>query len=132
MKIIADTNVLLRFFVDDDPAQSQAAKAALTKAGAVVVSQHALCELVWVLGRRYKFSKDQIADVIQALLDKENVVTDRGAVEAGLGLLKVGGDFADGVIAYEGSWLGGETFISFDKKAVALLKSQGQKARLLA
>jgi predicted nucleic-acid-binding protein len=49
-----------------------------------------------------------------------------------LKVLAAGGDFADGVIAYEGSWLGGETFVSFDKKAVALLKSQGQKARLLA
>ncbi len=28
-----------------------------------------------------------------------------------------GGDFADGVIAYEGRWLGGETFVSFDRKA---------------
>jgi hypothetical protein len=35
------------------------------------------------------------------------------------------------VIAYEGHWLGGETFVSFDKKAVALLKAQGQQARLL-
>ncbi len=41
------------------------------------------------------------------------------------------GDFADGVIAYEGSWLGGETFVSFDKKAVSLLVAQGQSARLL-
>jgi predicted nucleic-acid-binding protein len=41
------------------------------------------------------------------------------------------GDFADGVIAYEGAWLGGETFVSFDKKAVALLKAQGQTARWL-
>ena len=39
--------------------------------------------------------------------------------------------FADGVIAYEGNWLGGETFVSFDKKAVALLTAQGQSTRLL-
>jgi predicted nucleic-acid-binding protein len=43
-----------------------------------------------------------------------------------------GGDFADGVIAYEGSWLGGETFISFDKKAVSLIARLGLKAKLLA
>jgi predicted nucleic-acid-binding protein len=46
-------------------------------------------------------------------------------------VLEAGGDFADGVIAYEGHWLGGETFVSFDKKAVALLKKQAQSARLL-
>jgi predicted nucleic-acid-binding protein len=65
------------------------------------------------------------------LLDTENVAMNRPAVEAGLALLEAGGDFADGVIAYEGSWLGGETFVSFDKKAVALLSAQGQSVLLL-
>jgi len=46
-------------------------------------------------------------------------------------LLEAGGDFADGVIAYEGRWLGGETFVSFDKEAVALLSAQSQSVRLL-
>lgn len=40
----------------------------------------------------------------------------RSAVEAGLAVLEAGGDFADGIIAYEGNWLGGETFVSFDKR----------------
>jgi predicted nucleic-acid-binding protein len=46
-------------------------------------------------------------------------------------VLEAGGDFADGVIAYEGNWLGGETFVSFDKSAAALLTAQGQQARFL-
>lgn len=50
---------------------------------------------------------------------------------SGLTILEAGGDFADGVIAYEGNWLGGETFVSFDKKAVALLAAQGLSAQLL-
>jgi predicted nucleic-acid-binding protein len=45
-------------------------------------------------------------------------------------MLKAGDDFADGVIAYEGSWLGADTFVSFDRKAVKLLESQGKSARL--
>ena len=45
--------------------------------------------------------------------------------------LSAGGDFADGAIAYEGAWLGGETFVSFDKKAVTLLSGQGEAAQLL-
>jgi predicted nucleic-acid-binding protein len=45
--------------------------------------------------------------------------------------MNAGADFADGVIAYEGRWLGGETFVSFDKKAVAAIAEQGMKARLL-
>ncbi len=44
--------------------------------------------------------------------------------------LDAGGDFADGVIAHEGRWLGAETFVSFDRKAVELMRSRGQPARL--
>jgi len=49
MKIIADTNVLVRAFVDDNPAQSRAARASLLEAEAVVVGKHALCELAGFL-----------------------------------------------------------------------------------
>jgi predicted nucleic-acid-binding protein len=60
------------------------------------------------------------------------VVTNHPAIEAGLAILDMGGDFADGAIAYEGAWLGADEFVSFDKKAVSLLKSQGKRARLLS
>jgi len=46
-------------------------------------------------------------------------------------MLKSGGDFADGLIAYEGAWLGGDTFVSFDKRAVSLLSDKGMRAKLL-
>jgi len=65
------------------------------------------------------------------LLDAGNVAVNRPAVDAGLAILKAGGDFADGLIAYEGAWLGGETFVSFDKRAVALVAKQGRQVRLL-
>lgn len=132
MKIIADTNILVRAFVDDDPGQGRIAKASLLEAGVVVIGRHAVCELVWVLGRRYKFPKTQISGLVRQLMDRENVVTDRAAVEAGLAAMDAGADFADGVIAYEGRWLGGETFASFDGKAVSAIAKQGHEARLLA
>jgi len=53
-------------------------------------------------------------------------------VEAGLAVLDAGGDFADGIMAHEGKWLGGETFVSFDRNAVSLLTKQGNAARLLS
>ena len=58
--------------------------------------------------------------------------SDPMAAEAGLAVLEAGGDFADGVIAHEGQWLGGETFVSFDVQAVRLLDRSGVKARLLS
>ena len=61
--------------------------------------------------------------VARALLAVANVQVNRPAVEAGLSMLEANGDFADGVIAYEGHWLGGETFVSFDNNEVISFKT---------
>lgn len=91
-----------------------------------------LCELVWVLSQGYKHPADEVAAALRRLVDSNNVVVNRQAVEAGLELIEGGGDLADGVIAYEGTWLGADTFISFDRKAVKLMTAQGKPARLLS
>ncbi|AZR25472.1 PIN domain-containing protein [Xanthomonas vasicola pv. arecae] len=131
MKVAVDTNVLVRAVVRDDPAQADVAAAVLTDAELIAVALPCLCEFVWVLMRVYGLQQSDAADAIRALLAAANVEVNRPAVEAGLLVLDAGGDFADGVIAYEGNWLGGETFVSFDKKPVTLLSAQGQSARLL-
>ena len=131
MKVTVDTNVLVRAVVRDDPAQASVAAKVLTDADLIAVALPCLCEFVWVLRRVYDFQPSDAATAIRALLAAANVEVNRPAVEAGLSVLGAGGDFADGVIAYEGNWLGGKTFVSFDKKAVALLTAQGQSARLL-
>lgn len=132
MRIAADTNVLLRAAVRDDPTQTLPAVHALRTAELVAIPVAALCEFVWVMRNGYKMPAAKVAHSIRALIDSGNVVSNRPAVEAGLAVLDMGGDFADGAIAYEGEWLGAEEFVSFDKKAVLLLKSQGKRARLLA
>ena len=131
MKVTVDTNVLVRAVVRDDPAQASVATKVLTDAELIAIALPCLCELVWVLRRVYDFQPADAATAIRALLAAANVEMNRPAVEAGLSVLEAGGDFADGVIAYEGNWLGGETFVSFDKRAVALLTAQGQQARFL-
>lgn len=131
MKVAVDTNVLVRAAVGDDPEQAKRASELLVGAELVAVAPTSLCEFVWVLLRVYRFEPADAASAIRALIDCANVQTDRPAVEAGLAVLEAGGDFADGVIAYEGRWLGAESFVSFDKQAVALLSSQGHAARLL-
>ena len=97
----------------------------------IAIALPCLCEFVWVLRRVYGFQPSDASIAIRALLAVGNVELNRPAVEAGLAVLDAGGDFADGVIAYEGNWLGGESFVSFDKQAVALLTALGQPARLL-
>jgi predicted nucleic-acid-binding protein len=132
MKITADTNVLVRALAGDDERQSKIAQTELKKAELVALALPALCELVWVLSQGYKIPSREIAEAIRRLMNGANVAVNRPAAEAGLALLDAGGDFADGVIAYEGNWLGADSFISFDKKAVKLIKAQGESARLLA
>jgi predicted nucleic-acid-binding protein len=131
MKITADTNVLVRALTEDHAEQSKAAMLALSKAEIVALTIPTLCELVWVL-QSYKIKPADIAAAIRRLLNGVNVVANLTAAEAGLALLEAGGDFADGAIAYEGKWLGADIFVSFDKKAVRLMKAQGGSAQLLS
>jgi predicted nucleic-acid-binding protein len=131
MRIIADTNVLLRFVLGDDPEQYKLALDTMEKSEAVVVTNHALCEMAWVLRSRYGVSRENIAATTSQLRETKNAVLDTAAIDAGLSMLEAGADFADGVIAYQGQWLGGETFVSFDKKAIAAVAKRGMKTRLL-
>jgi len=132
VKITADTNVLVRAAVRDDRKQADAAAKLLKSAESIAVSTSCLCEFVWVLDRVYNFGREEIAAAIVALVDAANVAMNRAAVEAGLAVLNSGGDFADGVIAHEGRWLGGEVFVSFDKRAVTRVERIGLPARLLS
>jgi len=132
MKITADTNVLVRAITGDDEHQSKVAEAELASADVVALALPALCELVWVLSQGYRIPSGEIAGAIRRLIDVANVAVNRPAVEAGLAMLDAGGDFADGIIGYEGVWLGAQTFVSFDKKAVRLIEAQGGSVRLLS
>jgi predicted nucleic-acid-binding protein len=131
VKIAVDTNVLVRAAVRDDVEQAEAATKLMARAKIVAIAVPSLCEFVWVLRSVYRFQSSDIARAIRTLLTAENVETNRPAIEAGLAVLDAGGDFADGVIANEGKWLGAETFVSFDKKAVEMLIGLGLEARAL-
>jgi predicted nucleic-acid-binding protein len=132
MKIVVDTNVLLRSAVRDDERQARIADQILDSASQAFLTLPCLCEFVWVLSRSYKLDRQAIVSALTRLMNAQNMVMDRNAVESGIAALCSGADFADGVIAYEGAWLGGETFVSFDKRAVQVLAGQGQKAKLLS
>lgn len=128
VRITADTNVLLRVLVQDDMEQARAAQALLSRATVVAVPLPVLCELAWVLRRAYARGPHDIAAAIEGVARIETVATDRPAVEAGLAVLRAGGDFADGVIAHQGGSLGGSVFASFDRRAIARLKDNGADA----
>ena len=130
-RLIADTNILLRSVIEDDPAQTIKARQLLTSAEQVVVPNIALCEFAWVASRLYRHNKAQIGRSIRLLTAEPRVVIDKPAVEAGLSFLEAGGDFADGIIAFDGQRLGGEVFATFDKKAASILENAGMMVSLL-
>lgn len=125
MRLALDTNVLARLVLGDDPGQSAAAARTVDAAREVAIPTHALCELVWVLGARYRRPRAEIVGAVRAIVGLPNAVCDRPAVEAGLAVLSAGGDFADGVIAHEGARLGAEAFATFDQRAARLLSQRG-------
>lgn len=131
MRITADTNVLVRAAVRDDPLQTARAIELLTTAESVVLTLPALCEFVWVTRRAYQRSAYDVAASIRGLIAAQTVQVDRSAVEAGLAMLAAGGDFADGVIAFEGRLRGGTVFASFDRQATQLVAEVGGEVLLL-
>jgi hypothetical protein len=86
----ADTAVLVRVAVMDDPVQSALAVDALLEAEPVAVTLPSLCEFVWVLTRGYNKSAIEIAEAIRKLMNSASVLADRPAVEAGLAILERG------------------------------------------
>ena len=67
-----DTNVVLRLLVGDVRDQYISARA-LVDAGRFRISDAAIIELVFVLGRHYKFTRDEQNDVVVGLLGLPNI-----------------------------------------------------------
>lgn len=132
VKITADTNVLVRALVRDDPDQASQAMEVLQQAELVAIPVPVLCELVWVLRRVYGLDRGDCLEAITALLASRSVAVNRPAVEAGLKMLAAGGDFADGVIAFDGRALGAQALVTFDREAARLLEQGHEPVVLLA
>lgn len=128
MKASLDTNVLLRLILQDNQAQVAAVTRLLSECDCWAIASTCLCEVYWVLRRSYRYPDEEIATALAWVLSLEPVQVDWDSVDAGLSLLEAGGDFSDGVIAFEGQRLGGETFVSFDDKAVKRMKALGLAA----
>ena len=131
VKVTVGTKMVVRRAVKDDSAHAATALQALKKATLFAVPATVFCAMVWVLLRGYRYTPAQVAHAVRALMQVRNVVCNAPGVLAGLALLEAGGDFADGVIAFEGELLGAEEFLSFDQQAVKQPKGHKRRARLL-
>jgi len=118
-----DTNILVRYIVQDHAEQSLAATRLIetrcTQESTGFVSIIVLLELVWVLAAAYEYDKPVIASVIdQVLRTTEFTVEDGGLVWLALRDFKSGSaDFADCLIAHRNHSSGCETTFTFDRNA---------------
>lgn len=123
-----DTNVLVRFLVEDDPQQSAAAAALVERAVAadesLYISDIVLCETVWVLGSNYRVPRDQIASTLRELLRARALLFDASdALSRSLDAYVRGrGDFADYLIREHSRAAGCTDVATFDG---ALLNESG-------
>jgi len=126
--IALDTNVLIRFLVEDDEAQSRRAieliEGAVARDEQLFISDIVMCETVWVLSSAYRFSRAEIVDALSQLLRARLVVFSSAdnlarALDA---YRKERGDFADFLIREHARSAGAETVATFDG---ALLKESG-------
>ena len=126
MRLIVDTNILVRAArVDDEPVQAGIARGLLDSATVVVLPIAALCEYDWAVRKHYKRPRAEVLASLRAIVAAPATVVDTEAVAAGLAFLAAGGDFADGAIAFDGRRLGGEVFASFDAKAKRIAAAAG-------
>lgn len=77
--IAIDTNVLLRYLLDDDKAQSKKANTLICGSTKVLVTDVVLAETTWTLkGKRYNIDKEALIKVIQTLFEEPNIVFENG------------------------------------------------------
>jgi predicted nucleic-acid-binding protein len=119
--IALDTNVLVRLVLQDDERQARAAEQAVIRARrqqtALFVSDVVLCEFVWVLTRRARLSRADIADAVEQLLHTELIVVSESIVcENALAAYRAGrGDFADYLIREQARAAEASEVLTFDR-----------------
>jgi predicted nucleic-acid-binding protein len=123
-----DTNVLVRFLVEDDKVQSAAAAALIERAIAddepLFVADIVLCEVVWVVRYSYKVPRGEIARTLRQLLHARHLSFGSPDLLArALAAFSSGkGDFADYLIREQATAAGCEAVATFDG---ALLEESG-------
>jgi predicted nucleic-acid-binding protein len=121
-----DSNVLVRYFAQDDPSQSLKAteviERRLNERNRGFVSVVAMVETVWVLERAYGLSDRLVASIIESILETDSfLVEQEQEVFTAMIALKEGrGSFSDALIGALGAKAGCIETLTFDRKALRL------------
>ncbi len=122
-----DTNILVRYLTQDDPVQSEQVNAVIEQLSTEqpgAISHIVLCELVWVLSRAYQYSREQVAEVIHAVLTCQEFQIERVdmAELAFLDYQQGNADFSDYLLARRHQQMGAEYTVTFDRKAAGAVR----------
>ena len=121
-----DTNVLVRYFAQDDPVQSLKAseimELRLTENEPGFVSVMTMVEMVCVLSSIYELSDQEVASAVERMLQADTLfIQNEQEVFTATVALKAGrGSFADALIGALGTWAGCASTLTFDRKASRL------------
>ena len=123
--IALDTNVLIRYLTRDNPEQAEAARVlleGLTADNPGFIFREVALEIVWVLERAYRFTREQIANVVMELVSTDALVIEdaddiaRSAIAYRLG----GADFSDFMILAAANRVGAQPLYTFDRRFARL------------
>lgn len=121
-----DTNVILRYLLQDDPKQTRQANLIvdrqLSERNPGFISLVTVLEIVWVLRSLLKQNPSQIASHLENLLaaDSLEVQNEQQVFDAVFDLKRGTGDFEDALIAALNAWAGCSHTLTFDRKAARL------------
>jgi predicted nucleic-acid-binding protein len=119
--IAIDTNILIRIFAEDDPAQNRAAVSLLAQYGkaGVLVTPLVLAEFVWVMRRRMKTPVSVIVGILDRIINApEFIVNNQPQIEEALEIYRTGRcDFSDCLIVIAARDAGATDVFTFDRRA---------------
>ncbi len=120
-----DTNVVLRYLLQDDPAQSKTANrlmARLTSEDPGFISIATVLEIVWVLRSLFKLTPKEIAAQVEQLLAADAFIlqNEQQIFEAAYALKRGSGEFEDALIGALNIWAGCSETITFDRRTSRL------------
>jgi predicted nucleic-acid-binding protein len=120
--VVIDTNLLVRYLTDDDPQKAKAVDVLLNRAGKgelrILIPSIVVAELVWVLESSYKMIADEIAKLVEAILNTPGIdVQDKRIIKAALSLYRTKEiDLIDAWIIEFAKAKGIKRIYTFDKK----------------
>ena len=121
-----DTNVILRYLLQDDPKQTTLANhivdQVLSDRNPGFISLVTVLEMVWVLRSLLKQTPTEIATHLEHLLAAESLEVQNGqqVFEAAFALKRGTGEFEDALVGALNAWAGCSHTLTFDKRALRM------------